>query len=80
MKFTNLQISKILNTNGIYIASLKNNSAVNRSSYLYTVNQKFSLANALFFFQNQAARMLRYFTEIYMKRSNNPLLSKSRLK
>ena len=30
------------------IHSLKNNSAVSRSGYLYRVNQKYSLANALF--------------------------------
>ena len=81
---SNLQISKILNTNTnqifpipfkvihIYlwdIHSLKNNTAVSRSGYLYRLNQKFSLTNAFVFFKLK----VRLWN---IKKRNNPLLSK----
>ena len=62
VKFWNLQLSKILNTdtnrifptpfNVMYISlrySLKTNSVVSRSGYLFGMNKKFSLTNALVF-------------------------------
>ena len=88
MKFRNLQISKILNTNTnrifpiplkvihIYlwdIHSLKNNAAVSRSGYLYRLNQTFSLTNAFVFFKLK----VRLWNT---KTRNNPLLSKYTLK
>ena len=66
VKFRNLQISRILNTDAkrifpIFVEvmcveylwtihSWENNYEVSRSSYLYGVNQKFFLANAFIFF------------------------------
>ena len=38
------------------IGSLKNNSAVSRSGYLYGTNQKYSLANAFFFLIKSTTR------------------------
>ena len=67
VKFRNLQISKILNTDTnrifpipfkvMYIllgyTYLRNNSAVSRSGYLHGVNEKFSLTNALVSFSTE---------------------------
>ena len=57
------------------IHSLKSNSAVSRSGYFYGLKQKSSLTKAFVFFPNWS-----YFSEIYKKRNNASLLSKSTLK
>ena len=57
VRFRNLQVSKILNTDKnrilpilfkVMYISLRYKYAVSRSSYLYGVNQKYSLANVFF--------------------------------
>ena len=83
VKYRNLQISKILNTDiteffqhlsrlctylwGIH--SLNNNSAVKRSGYLYVVNQKYSLVNVFFFLIKSITRS--FMLNIMMENENN---------
>ena len=88
VKFRNLQISKILNTDTnrfsqffsrlcTYlwdIHSLKNKPALSIFGYSYGVNQKVSLTSTLIFSK------LKVLLWTIKRRNNNPLLSKSTLK
>ena len=93
VKFRNLQISKIHNTdtNKIFpnrlrlctylwdFHSLKNNSAVGRSGCLYGVNQEFSSKKC--FFKGTSLKYIYIYIYIYIYEINyNPLLSKPMLK
>ena len=74
VKFRNLQISKILNTNTnrifpipfkvMYISlrytKFEEHSAASRSCSLYGVNQKFSLTNTFFFLIEIEGTCLKY--------------------